>query len=394
MAKLSKEVRTTKSHWSTLSEEDLLRTTFTTSDPESLDGLVEDVPAATSEPPYVEYWYDFRGSKRERIRCVHCRYHNHLAGYVLKTAQGSRFLVGHDCGDKLYGAAFEALRSDYDDAREYASNLRRWRHLLAALPEFLEWLSSLQKCAAVRTFRDTKRDFRAELPRLFGAIAVALYKDKGVLSAEEKLRDFAAEERAEERFEREKEAWEKLTATERKNRRRYDGEKAPQPPSLPIFKHTSKPVMTVRAAKFFSEHQLPHEDLASVQSAFQTLAQEINGATLKAAAYEGRKDDWQRERRHLFASTFKGVFGRTSALLDSIRSIVDDVGEMAAFFSLESLSTVVPWANQHPKIKEQFVLRGRGVALVPAGKIVALPADFSVPSLDSIERFVQAINAS
>jgi hypothetical protein len=67
---------------------------------------------------------------------------------------------------------------------------------------------------------------------------------------------------------------------------------------------------------------------------------------------------------------------------------------MAAFFSLESLSTVVPWANQHPKIKEQFVLRGRGVALVPAGKIVALPADFSVPSLDGIERFVQAINAS
>lgn len=113
------------SYWSTLTEEQLLRTAFTTNDPESLDGLIEDVPA-TEELPFVELWYDFRGTKRERFRCVHCRYHNHLAGYVIKTTEGQRFLVGHECGDKLYGADFEILRSDYDQARDYASTRSRF----------------------------------------------------------------------------------------------------------------------------------------------------------------------------------------------------------------------------------------------------------------------------
>src|ERR1700716_2127571 len=42
---------------------------------------------------------------------------------------------------KIYGADFEGLKRDYDNARDHASNLRRWRNLQAALPEFLLYLS-------------------------------------------------------------------------------------------------------------------------------------------------------------------------------------------------------------------------------------------------------------
>jgi hypothetical protein len=89
------------------------------------------------------------------------------------------------------------------------------------------------------------------------------------------------------RYERDKDEWEGLTATERKNRRRYDGEKAPQPPRLPIFKYVPKALMTVRASNFFSNNPLPHEQLARVLSAFQGLAAEIAGATARNAAYQG-----------------------------------------------------------------------------------------------------------
>jgi hypothetical protein len=260
------------SHWSSMTEEQLLLTSFTTDNPEGLDGLVETVPPETDQPPFVEYWYDFRGSKRSRVRCVHCRWNNHKAGYVICTGEGQRFLVGHDCGDKLYGAHFEALKQDYTDARDHANDVRRWRNLQAALPDFLEWLSDLQRCEAVRLYRDTKKKFRSELPRLFGAIAVALLHDRGVLSIEEQLRDFDAENRAVDRYERKKQDWEQLTATERKHRKRYEGEKAPQPPHLPIFKYLPKPLMTVRADTFFLERQLPHEQLARALTAFQDLA--------------------------------------------------------------------------------------------------------------------------
>ncbi|MGY4173982.1 hypothetical protein [Bradyrhizobium sp. USDA 4529] len=383
-----------ESYWSSLTEEQLLRTAFTTDDPESLLGLIEDVPSS-DQLPFVEYWYDFRGTKRERIRCVHCRYHNHLAGYVIRTDNGQRFLVGHECGDKLYGADFEDLRRDYDNARDYAKNLRRWRNLQEALPDFLEWLSELQRCPAVRAYRDTKKAFRDEMPKLFNAIAASLRRDQGVLSVFEQLRDFDAENRAVERYEREKEEWDKLTTTERKNRRRYDGDKGPQPPRLPMFKSVPRPVLTVRANRFFCDYTLPHQELADVVTGFQDLVAEINGATLNAAAYEGRTDQRHRDRRHLFASTFKGVFGRMNTLLDRVRGAADQIAELEDFFRLDGLAALVHWANLQPKINERFALSGKGIGIEGVTRtMVSLPPGFSVLSLDGLEAFIAAVNAN
>ncbi len=386
----------TASYWSSMTAQQLLRTSFTTNHPEALEGLVETIPDPAGGLPHVEYYYDFRGTKRDRVRCVHCGWHNHLAGYVIRTAEGQRFLVGHECGDKLYGADFETLKRDYDDAREYAFNLRRWQNLQAELPAFLDWLADLQKSEAVKTYRDAKLAFRAKLPRLYGAICAAILRDRGVLSIEDKLRDFEAENRAVDQHEREKKEWEELTVTERKNRRRY-GDKGPQPPQLPMFKYVPQPVMTVRAADFFTDdfRPLPHEQLARALASFEQLANEIAGATLRNAAYEGRRDADLRESRHLFATTFDGVFSRMSAQLDVIKRAMDHVTEMEVFFRLDSLSTVVRWANAHRKIKDRFALSGRGIGSDdPSIAPVAIPAQFSLPSLERVEEFVRAVNAT
>jgi hypothetical protein len=65
------------------------------------------------------------------------------------------------------------------------------------------------------------------------------------------LRDFESENRTVERYEREKKEWDELTPTERKYRKRNHGDRAPQPPQLPMSKVIPKSVMTVRAANFF-----------------------------------------------------------------------------------------------------------------------------------------------
>jgi hypothetical protein len=43
------------SYWSLMSEEQLLLTSFTTNNPEGLEGSVDAVPAPTDQPPFVEY---------------------------------------------------------------------------------------------------------------------------------------------------------------------------------------------------------------------------------------------------------------------------------------------------------------------------------------------------
>src|SRR4051812_24492830 len=98
MRKPQRQVR--RSHWASLTDEQLLAVNLETEDPEKLEGLVREVPANDAEP-HVEFSYDLRGADRERLRCVHHQ-HRHYAGFVMNKG-GARFLVGRDCGRKLYG---------------------------------------------------------------------------------------------------------------------------------------------------------------------------------------------------------------------------------------------------------------------------------------------------
>jgi hypothetical protein len=157
-----------------------------------------------------------------------------------------------------------------------------------------------------------------------------------------------------------------------------------------------KTVMSLRQDhRFFSQRELPHQELASVLREFETLVAEISGATLRSAAYEGRKDKNYKFDRHLFAPTYESVFRKVNALLDQIKAVIDDLGEFEGLFRSETLSVLAHWANQHPQIRETFVLRGRGIACEnPPRGPVALPTDFAMPSLDSLEKFRTAVNST
>lgn len=387
---------TTNTYWRSLSDDELLRISFTTTDPENLPGLVEDVPDTAGAPPIVEYAYDFRGSKRSFIRCAHCKYPNHLAGYVIKTSGDTRFLVGHDCGDKIYGADFAGFRRDYENARNYADDLKRWRNLQAEFPAFLEYLVRLQRCAEVRAFRDKRATFRKAFPRLFGEIAVASGRHNGALRLEEKIRDSEAEARAEEHYELDIADWNALSAAEQKKRKR-DGYRKPVAPVLPIYKRVPKVVMTVRAREFFSNEQLPHETLSTILRAFENLSVEIAGKALKNAAWDGKRHGkiLKRLSRNTFATTYRETFRQANTLLDHIEAQLDAVDRFAAFFDPSVLAAVALWANEHPSILAHVAVRGRGlVAEWDSTVAVSLPADFTVPDRGPLNAFRRAVNAS
>jgi hypothetical protein len=386
----------TNTYWRSLSDEELLRISFTTKDPESLAGLVEEVPDTGGGPPIVEYGYDFRGSKRSFIRCAHCGYPNHLAGYVIKTSGDIRFLVGHDCGDKIYGADFAGIRRDYENARNYADDLKRWRNLQAGFPAFFEYLIQLQRCAEVRAFRDKRATFRKAFPRLFGEIAIASDRHNGALHLEEKIRDFNAEARAEEFYERDLADWNSYRATEQKKLKR-EGYRKPVAPILPMYKMVPKVVMTVRASEFFSDQQLPHETLSTILRAFENLSADLASKSLQNAAWDGKRHGKHLKRlsRHTFATTYRETFRQANALLDQIETQLDVVDRFAAFFDPTTLAAVAQWANEHPSILANVVVRDRGlVAEWDSTVAVSLPPNFKAPDREPLNAFRRAVNTS
>lgn len=111
-------------YWSRLTDEELKRIKFKNVDPETVENIVLDVPVSDEEP-IVEQWYDFRGTKRKFIRCAHCRYPNHLLGFVIRIGD-QRFLCGHDCGEKIYGFDFRYLKNDFDYGRSAPAFCTVW----------------------------------------------------------------------------------------------------------------------------------------------------------------------------------------------------------------------------------------------------------------------------
>jgi hypothetical protein len=81
-----------RQYWESLTDEQILNAQLMTDDPESLEGLVFEVPPGDEET-YAEFKYDLRGSgRKEEFKCVH-GHHRHLAGFVMRKGE-ARFMVG------------------------------------------------------------------------------------------------------------------------------------------------------------------------------------------------------------------------------------------------------------------------------------------------------------
>jgi hypothetical protein len=149
-----------RSHWKSITDDQLLATELTTDDPLGLADLVFELPAGDEEP-HVEYSYDLRGFERERLRCVHGN-HPHLAGFVMNK-RGKRFLVGHICGKNIYGENFELYKKDYCAARDRQDVLRRVREVTAVIDPFLRWMDEVTQSNTFALYEDVRKQFRERM---------------------------------------------------------------------------------------------------------------------------------------------------------------------------------------------------------------------------------------
>src|SRR5579872_1668363 len=153
--------RQTRRYWESLSDQQLLGVELTTNDPESLEGVVYELPDG-DEGPYVEYKYDLRGSDREMLRCVHGN-HPHLAGFVVRKGE-SRFFVGHICGNHIYGEDFEKYTADFNAAVNRQETLRKRREIEKETKPFMAWLEQVSRSDVFKHYNSVRRQIAQHLP--------------------------------------------------------------------------------------------------------------------------------------------------------------------------------------------------------------------------------------
>jgi hypothetical protein len=393
-------------YWHQLTDEELLRIRFTTDDPERLSHLVLDVPTSDGKEPRVEMFYDFRGTKRDLIRCAHCRYPNHKAGFVIRY-DDSRFLCGIDCGAKIYGADFQRLHKDFTYARDRAGYLRRMSNLRRALPAFKDYLLRLRAEPAFDLYAQTRQQLIRDMPRLRGALQIAIDKQGGALIIEDRARDFDAEQRDEERYERELADWNSETVTERKKLRRQGHQ--PEKPKKPLWRTVPKRIGTVPLMTLFSVETSPKQYITAIAAQFDNIGDPPVNHMSKAArdqlfAYRGKRDGEMGLTASRVSLTVGGdtsnagmanMLKQVGILLERIEQQIDRLAEIPTFFHPMVLGPVAEWATAR-KLAGAYMTGHNRIIFTDDeegnSRVVSLPADYRVPSKVGVQTFRDAIN--
>lgn len=350
---------------------------FTVDDPRTLDGVLSIVPGEAPVPE-MEFSYDIsppKGSIRDEstmATCVHCRHPNHWHGFVMRFPDGSRILVGKDCGFKLYGAEFNEKHRSFKSARATSLRLSRIRTIDAQVDKSLGELWALAQAPAliaVLTVRKQLRDRMPALARALGAVATS----GGMLSYEVQVDDVIGQLRDE-----------SLEEDPDQKKAETDGEKKKPRTRTETRNHGS-----LKGAMLFRTEQSPASVIEEQQ------------AKLRAFWRPDRKSGTPTPLEKAEIKTLSET--KAGTLVADTRRAVEVAEEMiglghalAAFFERDNLVRIVRWTRDRPDLRGRYALTTQGGIAwenEDTGTKVAVvrPKDLLVPPSPGLERLKRAL---
>jgi len=176
----------------------LLLRDFNSPDPESIEGLLEKLPA-DAKVADILFRYDVTpdgGMLNRHVRpfiyCAHCEGARHWRGFVIELEGGAVALVGEDCGGKQFGAKFRLVESDFYADKGRQDDLHRLIAIRALIPAFEEEMEMLRRSAVMGAFDAYMRGLRS-FGRLRQAMEENARSNDSVLTCLAYDRDHAAE---------------------------------------------------------------------------------------------------------------------------------------------------------------------------------------------------------
>lgn len=337
-----------RSFWAERTDRELLELELTTTDPEALLGVSEELPPA--QGVYVELGYNVSGRPSGKVRCVYCKWKNHFHGVVVRDEAGSRYLVGRDCALSKHGVVYGTLVQDYDEAVARQEALKRQARFFELRKEIFAHMRTAQAEPSIAAFDQIRANLAGMLiDEHWGELSRIVRSGDGILRHTERVRDHVAEER------RVDEQPEPLR-TKLKKAKGLGG-------LMPIWKEVEVLGCRMEGEALFALG-------GSVTGAFYEIEGELRSAMNVLA-------DANTSTRaiNLAFMALQNVLGRIEAEQARIRSA-------AAFFTETNVQNVATWCQGRRRDKRiQVEARGRALAVSDPWhrRQVSLPDDYSVP---------------
>ncbi|SKA28870.1 hypothetical protein SAMN02745126_04838 [Enhydrobacter aerosaccus] len=303
-----------------LSDDDrkLMSRRFWISDPEALPNLHLRVPAK-EEVPEIEYRYDLtppKGQSRPYVRCAHCFRPIHWRGNVARYADGSRILLGCDCGEKQFGFRWTDREEAFSHRMSRHDLLVRLEGLEAALPLLHSFLLGLIEHPCLREFTSLRNELDAKMPELVSILTKVLQASGGTLELTERIRDIAAE-------------------IARDDRQKY----SKNPDTKPIFKRMTKSLGRIEGGAFLLYGGSPSVEARNLADACEHLQAKFGlvGSDTLSEASE--------------------LLGKAGSIVQAADRLTDRLAAANRFFELANLQTITQWLRKRMQLTAYSVSR-------------------------------------
>lgn len=357
------------------SDTDLLEKNLVSSDPEQLENLSKKMPDNYKEAD-IEFWYDLtppKGVERNYIWCAHDEKETHWIGYVMKTPNNTRFLIGKDCGKKIYGLQFNITSRSFDGLRSRQLDLRRWNSVVASLPKALKELTDFSQSAILTQFEDTKSNLRLGMSELYSALVKTL-RNEGKLVIHERVRDYAAEANRTEGLEQEQQQLTNLrsnmTLSSFQKAREVLKQKQAKAGQKAIYKTIEIERGRLSGRDFLRKGPSVKERMQQIVRSLRATYEEIR--TLKTDNLDDKK--------------LKSILTKIKKLISEIETEIGRLNLANDFFEIQNLTIIASWASEMFGAST-YISSGRKLTYqTDSGDIdVSLPDDYKMPVLKDFD---------
>ena len=318
------------------SDDELLRTEFRYSDPENIPGLNLSVPDPEAHPTIVGYYNETPLGGRKAnpdapmIRCCHCGLRRHWRGYVVQDDLGQLHIIGaQKCGHDHYGGErFADAENIFRQTLDRQKALRRWQNMMLLVPDLKKEVELLLSCEALRRIELKRDEIKRASSEGFAALIRNHRSGKPMLEVREE-RDYEAEAKRAQRYERALAEYQRLSPEER--RRRRDDGLQPRRDDSPIVVRKTEELGPLMGAGFLT-------DAGDMRGAALDLRKTLEAVEALNAL---TKDAWVTDLNRLLKE-----------MTDKPRRIRDAHLELAfvkVFFEATNLERIERWSRSYAR---------------------------------------------
>lgn len=324
-----------------LTDSELLNLQFRIDDPEILDDLSMEIPTP-DEQTTIEFYYDLLKVDRPLIACVHCGYPNHKKGVVIRDGHGNRYLVGHECGAKIYGADYVLIERRFDELVNRQTVLKLHLQIKDQLPIAIHEITQIADSGVLNRVTRYRSEFKAAFPKLFNGLRRSSNEHgQLVMTRRRRVLDQKAEER---RIERNLKAEKEIAAmsTTQFKRARKDGS-LPKIDKKQRFTEIEEVFAPVRGGSLIQSQSNPLVEIEAARGELSRLSREI----------EKRKTDTIGTRE------FQKIRGAVRGQARKVIKQLDCIKAVREFTDPAHLGQLADWANDRFEPRGSYSSKGR-----------------------------------